>query len=419
VVGGWDVRPEAATTRHSRHSTRDEAVAAARQLGDVVVHGMRGEVLATFPSQAEDVEPAPPIGGAPAAGAAAGATGAGSASPGRPSSTATARRPGLRLSQLLALTDQTDVSGRLLLEDSAPKQAVRNAERTGVSMRTESCPYQDTPSRFGGLMNAGAYEALRHDTAEILNGFAWLSNRHLAAEPGDVGAPRRLYATSYLGVTLAHVLFHRAEDPVPPHRSLPTYVASIFKASRGIFSFSIQLLNDLDPGSEMTAAEVLQYAEENRQLVRPSTGRVCAAPTRLIERTLDAILTGHGADADRSGLAELVDFSMLWEVYKLQDALGKAISTYRAVYEGVTAPFGPAADPNRIFSAKIPTGLAFGHAAGFASGHAAGPGGGQTFGQFTEQLLVLVNDIQGQINAVLGRAGNARPVGLQEVFELL
>jgi hypothetical protein len=161
----------------------------------------------------------------------------------------------------------------------------------------------------------------------------------------------------------------------------------------------------------MTAAEVLQYAEENRQLVGPSTGRVCAAPTRLIERTLDAILTGHGADADRSGLAELVDFSMLWEVYKLQDALGKAISTYRAVYEGVTAPFGPAADPNRIFSAKIPT--------GFASGGAGGPAEGETFGRFTEQLLVLVNDIQGQINAVLGRAGNARPVGLQEVFELL
>jgi hypothetical protein len=372
-------------------------VAAARQLGDVVVHGMRGEVLATFPSQAEDIEPPPPMGagGAPAAGR---------------TPNATARRPGLRLSQLLALTDQTDVSGRLLLEDSAPKQAVRKAERRGVSMRTETCPYQDTPSRFGGLMNAGAYEALRHDTAEILNGFAWLSSRHLAAEPGDTGAARRLYATSYLGVTLAHVLFHRAEDPVPPYGSLPTYVASIFKASRGIFSFSIQLLNDLGPDAEMTAPEVLQYAEDNKQLVRPSTGRVCAAPTRLIERTLEAILTGRGTDAERSGLGVLVDFSMLWEVYKLQDALGKAISTYRAVYEAVTGPFGPAADPNRIFSAKIPTG---------AFGHGAGPAQGQTFGQFTEQLLVLVNDIQGQINAALGRAGNARPVGLQEVIELL
>src|SRR5947208_1919187 len=59
-------------------------------------------------------------------------------------------------------------------------------ERAGIAMETVSCPYQDTPSRFGGKMNLSAYEALRHDVADILNGFAWLAEHDRAAEPqGD------------------------------------------------------------------------------------------------------------------------------------------------------------------------------------------------------------------------------------------
>ena len=302
-------------------------------------------------------------------------------------------RPGLRLPQLLTLTDQTDETGRLLLEDSAPTAAIRRAERAGISMATVTCAYQDTPSRVGGTMNASAFEALRRDTADILNGFAWLGQHD------EQGAPRRLYVTSYLGVTLALALFHRAEDPVASYGQLPSYVASIFKASRGIFSFSVDLENRLGPAAALTAADVLRDAEEHRHLVRPQTGRVCAAPTRLIERTLAAIITGEGADASRSRLGELVDFAALWELYELQDRFGKALSGYRGVLDTITAQAGPAADPSRLFSTRLPDGM--------------------SVGQRTEALLALADDVQRGMNRTLGRAENAKPLGFDDVLRLL
>jgi hypothetical protein len=304
-----------------------------------------------------------------------------------------ARRPGLRLPQLLTLTDQTDETGRLLLEDSAPAPAVRRAERAGIRMDTVTCAYHDTPSRVGGQMNASAYEALRRDTAAILNGFAWLGQHR------EVGAPRRLFVTSYLGVTLAHALFHRADDPVAPYGQLPSYVASIFKASRGIFSFSVDLTNRLGPAADLTAADVLRDAEDHHHLVRPTTGRVCAAPTRLIERTLDAIVTGQGADAGRSGLGELVDFDVLWQLYELQDRFGQALSAYRAVLEQATATVGAAADPARVFSTRLPDGT--------------------SVGQRTEALLALADEVQRGMNRALGRAENAKPPGFDDVLRML
>ena len=302
-------------------------------------------------------------------------------------------RPGLRLPQLLTLSDQTDETGRLLLEDSAPSPAIRRAERAGISMETVTCAYPDTPSRVGGRMNASAYDALRRDTAEILNGFAWLGQHD------EQGAPRRLYVTSYLGVSLALALFHRSEDPVASHGQLPSYVASIFKASRGIFSFSVDLQNRLGPAAAMTAAEVLHDAEEHHHLVRPETGRVCAAPTRLIERTLTAIVTGEGADASRSRLGELVDFGVLWELFELQDRFGQALSGYRGVLEAVTAQAGPAADPSRLFSTRLADGA--------------------SVGQRTEALLALADDVQRGMNRALGRAENAKPLGFDDVLRLL
>jgi hypothetical protein len=388
AVGGWDVHPEAQSTRHSRHSSRDEAVEAARALGgDVVVRGLRGEVLARHQAPAEDPGPEAAPAGRPVP--------AGPSRGGSP-------RPGMRIGQLLALSDQTDETGRLLLEDSAPEPAVRKAKRAGIAMETAPAPYQDTPSRLGGPMNVSAYEALRHDVGAILDGFAWLAGQHRAKEPSAAGAPRRLFVTSYLGVSLAHVLFHRAEGPVPPHGALPAFVASIFKASRGVFSFSVQLENDLGPDKEMTAAEVMTYAEDRRQLVRPETGRVCAAPTRLIERTIEAVLTGAGADPARSTLPDLVDFEMLWEFYRLQDKVGEVLSTYRVVLNQVASP-ELMSDPNRLLRTVVP----------------AGPAQGRKFGDFTQSVLAHVNDAQAGLNRALGRAGNARPITLADLMGML
>ena len=143
---------------------------------------------------------------------------------------------GMRLSEMLTVRDQTDENGRLLLEDAAPKSARRRAYRAGISMKTVSCPYKDTPSRWGGDMNVSAYEALRLDTAGIHDGFAWLSGNYFALQPAKRSTVRGLFDASYLGLTLPLVLFYRGQDPVPPHRALPSFVASMFKASRGVVS---------------------------------------------------------------------------------------------------------------------------------------------------------------------------------------
>ena len=387
AVGGWDVRADGSTDRHSRHSSRTEAVSAARELGEtVVVKGIRGEVLERVDDRSAAAPKPPPS-----------PKGKKQKHP-PPSFTPGGRRPGMRLAQMLTLTDQTDASGRLLLEDSAPKPAIRQAQKAGISMATEPAPYADTPSRLGGQMNAAAYEALRHDTAAILNGFAWLAG-HL---PPQKGAAGRLYWTSYLGVNLVHVLFHRGDDPVEPHGALPPYIASIFKASRGLFSFSVALENDKGPDASPTAAEVVAYAEEKRQLVRPDTGRVCAAPTRLIERTIDVILTGSGADATRSELGTLVDFDTLYEFTRLQDAFGQALSTFRVIVDNLTAA-GVTNDPGRLVRTVIP----------------GGPAKGKTFGQVTEETVKLANETQRGMNRLLGRSENAAKLSLPDILNML
>jgi hypothetical protein len=152
----------------------------------------------------------------------------------------------------------------------------------------------------------------------------------------------------------------------------------------------------------MTAAEVMAYAEEHRQLVRPETGQVCAAPTRLIERTIEAILTGEGADAAKSGLGEVVDFPMLWEFYRLQDSVGEVLSTFRLVMNAVT-DVASSGDPNRLFSATVPS----------------GPAKGQQFGKYTSDVLATITHAQAGMNRALGRAENARPVTLEDLLRML
>lgn len=384
VLGGWDVRHEDSDARRSRHASRDDAVEAARGFadevggGDVVVIGLRGEVLSRLPAS-HHVEPSPEV-------------------PATPSPIP----PGMRLSEMLTLTDQTDETGRLLLEDSAPKGARKRAERVGIAMKTVSCPYKDTPSRYGGRMNASAYEALRHDTAEMLDGFAWLTGRYLELDPSNSSTVRVLYDTSYSGTSLALIVFHRADAPIPPHGSLPSYVASIFKASRGLFSAAVDMLNKTDsPSKTVTVGEVVQFAEQEGHLARPQTRRVCAAPTRLIERTISVILTGEGADASRSGLGELVDFATLRTFCALQDWFGQALSSYRVLLERVTQT-GDITRPEELFSRVIVEG-----------------GRRRSFGDVTEELLRRANELQSRLNRLLGRADDAAPVALEDALGML
>lgn len=309
--------------------------------------------------------------------------------------------PGLRISDLLNVRDQTDETGRLLLEDSAPKRARKELVRAGVQMKTAKCTYPDSPSRTGGVMNVSAYEALRQDTAEILDGYAWFTSNYLSVFPERAATPRALYDTSHLGLTLPLMLFYRGVDPVPPYRKLPSYVASIFKASRGLFSAALDLLNRRGPYSDkLTAVEVVQFAEQEKHFTREQTGRVCAAPTRLIERSIAVLLTGEGASAEDSGLAKLVEFERLMEFYSIEDSFGEALSRYRFMMANLMRK-APRARPRELFSFPVPE------------------AGGQTLGELSDSLVAHANMLQNELNRVLGRAQNAPELTIDNVLQLL
>ncbi len=314
-----------------------------------------------------------------------------------------APRRGLRLAELLTIGDQTDEHGRLLLEDSAPRQAQKRAKRAGVAMREVRCDYADSPSRLGGNMNVSAYDALRRDLADVLHGFAWLAELRTVALPtpgrGSLGS---LIDVANLGSTLPLVLFHRAQGQVPAHGGLPTFIASIFKASRGLFSGAVAMLNDdREATTPVTTDEVMAFAESHGQFRRTETQRVCAAPTRLIARTIEAILTGAGAEASRSRLGDHLDGEQLWRFFSLHDSFSLALSNYRFVLDNLTRE-RPGATPEELFAVVVDV---------------AGRRG--TFGDLTEALVHHGTQVQAGLNQVLGRSGDVSPLTFPALLQML
>ncbi|HVM00524.1 MAG TPA: hypothetical protein VM324_14620 [Egibacteraceae bacterium] len=311
------------------------------------------------------------------------------------------RRPtGKRLAELLTITDETDEHGRLLLEDSAPDRAIRRATRAGVPMRTVACPYRDSPSRKGGRMNVSAYEDLRRDTAEVLSGLAWLAEHYFRREPAARGTVRGATDLSKLGVTLPLVLFHRARDPFRRHGELPSFVAAIFKACRGMFSATFDMLGKRGGGA-VTAQELVAYAESEGHLRRVQTGTVCAAPTRLIERTVAVLLTGQGADPATSRLGDVVAFEALWNFFQVEKAFNANLGQYGHVLEQLVRA-GRRVDDPALFDATIRVRGEVGR-----------------FGDFTDAFLRYANQAQALMNRALERAENAPPMTFQDVLAAL
>lgn len=321
---------------------------------------------------------------------------------GRPADPQRSRAGGLPLSRLLSVDDETDEHGRLLLEDSAPKRAIKQTARAGIPMQTKACPYRDTPSRHGGDMNISAYEALRRDTTEVLNGLAWLHRQYVEQEPGTRGTVQALTDISKLGVTLPLVMFHRARDPVSPYGQLASFIAAIFKACRGMYFSGFDLRADGDnPRAEVSAPEVVAFADDSGHFKRPQTGTVCAAPTRLIERTVAVVLTGTGADPQASSLGKHLTFDMLWDFFRLERAFNDNLSRYGYVLEQLWQR-GKTTDSSDLFDQTITV-----------------SGNRGRFGDFTEAFLDYANNAQALLNRTLGRAENAPPLTFQDIVRAL
>ncbi|MGH2773339.1 MAG: hypothetical protein ACRDIU_09425, partial [Actinomycetota bacterium] len=260
--------------------------------------------------------------------------------------------------------------------------------------------YEDSPSRKGGRMNMAAYDAVRRDTAGILNGFAWLTRSYLEKFSERDGSTRALYDISYVGITLPQVLFHRAKSPIPPQGRLPSFIAAIFKASRGVFYVSVDLMNHFGETHKMSAEELVAYAETNGNLIRSETGRACAAPTRLIQRTLAVMLSGEGGDPTKSTLEEFVDFEKLWHFHTLQDRFAEALNEYGYFLKDLVG--GAEADsPGAMLEA--------------VSLH----GGMALFAARSEEMLERANASQSALNRALGRSDDAATVRLDDLLSML
>lgn len=309
--------------------------------------------------------------------------------------------PGLKLWEMLTLSDQTDEMGRLLLEDSAPDAAIARTDRMGIPRQTVVCPYADTPSRVNGLMNESAYEALRRDTMDILNGFGWLARNYLDMDDSREGSVQTLVDVSHLGLTLPLVLTGRASNPIRRKGGLPSYVASIFKASRGVFSAAVDMMNKHGTATKVTAAEVTSFADREGHLRRPQTHRVCAAPTRLIIRTVAVMLTAAGADPERSQLPDLIEFQELWEFYCLEAELSQHLSDYGFVLKNLAAS-SVASDPQDLFDSMVPVGDRL-----------------RPFGDYTEEVLHRANAAQAGLNHLLGRSSPPARITFNDLLRLI
>jgi hypothetical protein len=166
-------------------------------------------------------------------------------------------------------------------------------------------------------------------------------------------------------------------------------------------SAAVDMMNKAGESSKPTTHDVVAFADREGHLARQASGRVCAAPTRLIERTIAVILTGEGGDASRSGLAQLVEFPPLWEFCRLQDSLGATMSGYRAVLEDLSRK-GNLAGPQELFSCVVVI-----------------SGVRRSFGEFTESVLNRVTLVQAQANRVLGRSGDAPPITFEQLVGML
>lgn len=311
------------------------------------------------------------------------------------------RLPGLKLWDQLTLSDESDEFGRLLLEDSAPQRAREMADRAGVPSKTVVCAYSDTPSRLDGLMNESAYEAMRSDTGDVLDGFAWLTRSYLGLPGSRAACVQCLFDVSHLGLSLPLVLFGRAERPIPRKGRLPSYVASLFKASRGVYSAAVDMVNKKGAEAEVSAVDITAFADQEGHFRRPVTGRVCAAPTRLIQRTLAVMLTGEGGDPSRSTLSALVDFEVLWKFYSVEKDLNETLSSYGFLLQKLTES-GASADPEELFVRMVPD-----------------KEGLRPFGDVTEQTLRRANEAQTRLNELLGRSVQARRVTFEDLLRLI
>ncbi|MDP8987609.1 MAG: hypothetical protein M3N11_04595, partial [Actinomycetota bacterium] len=167
------------------------------------------------------------------------------------------------------------------------------------------------------------------------------------------------------------------------------------------FSASVDLLNQAG-WSPTTGAEVVRFAEREGHFVRQQTGRVCAAPTRLIERTIDVVLTGVGADASRSGLGDLLAFATLWEFWSVEQSFNRAFDRYGHVLRNLLEASGGAPDPETLLGATV-----------------VDQGVEHSFGAFTEAFLDYANAAQGELNRLLGRDQSAPPLRFEDVVRIL
>lgn len=282
-----------------------------------------------------------------------------------PTTSATAP-PGLTLLEFILPNNYTDQLGRLVYEDSAPMDAIEDAEEAGILMTRTACPYTDTPSRLGAPMNSAAYEARQSENPKMHAGLVWLRDQYIA-QNGSVptNTPEGLYEIGRLGEEALIVAINQADSPFDAYGDLPPYITSIFQSGRALWTAAFHMMNrgKYEKSQPITAKDVLAFAENNGLYVRhddPTDKKKvtlgCAAPTGLIRASINDALTGGKKNPVESQLEQDIDFQMLWDFHRLKAGFQTELNKY---WKAVVAPLqqaGIAFDEMERYRIQVPGG---------------------------------------------------------------
>lgn len=290
--------------------------------------------------------------------------------------------------------DYTTDDGRLLFETLASESAIEAARRQHIAM--DYVPSSYTDSRRGTMTHVSALESIVSHWTEVIEGLAWINNRHFGTQRPAVVTVEDTYDLANMGVALPDYLLNRRKNPFRPYRHLPVFVGGIFKLSQGIRAIagmlSFQENSDAEPVEN--PSRIFEVADRTGLLIREDSGTSCPAPKEMITQAVRALLY-PSVSSIRSPLERIVEdfdsFRMFSTHYSYM--LAKTLGFANLIDDEMSRILDPKTTPEEIIAV--------------ASGYL----------EREKHYIAGANDVQGTMNILLGRDPGSAPQLTQRDIE--
>lgn len=288
--------------------------------------------------------------------------------------------PPVSLFRDIVVSDETTANGRPLQERAAYDISTYSFR---VPEEIKTCPYPG--SRNGKDMNFSALQSLTNNYKEVIDGFGWINRLHFGDDIPQKVTLTDFWEMSQIGEALPSFAFNRAKNPYRKQYHLPDFIGDIFKSSRGLFAASDDMMRGHLFETEVTPSLIYSHVEENHTLV--GKDEVCAAPQKMIEQVISALLYRERANPNDSRLNFIYSDNDKIEEYTdlyisardiTTDLAVAAIGTWRTIVTDFSPRF-TRDDKDRILSLLT------------------------EFHEKEDELLWEANPLQEDMNQILGR----------------